>query len=259
MERACGYIRVSTEGQVKQGYSLEEQREEIIKYCLDNGLELVKIYDDKGISGARANEDELSIDRDGLMDMLAGLKNDNIKYVVVLSTSRLWRSDMVKVLIHRELKKHDVDIRAIDRPTYTIYSNNPNDILINGMFELLDTYERLEIALKLKRGRVQKAKDGGYSGGGVPYGYVSKRGSKVMEIDDRQAEAVRRVFELRSMCPWLTLRKISDVLNMEDYKGKNGGNFNVMLVKRILDKEDFYKGVYRYSGIQAEGRHGSIL
>ncbi len=104
MERACGYIRVSTEGQVKQGYSLEEQREEIIKYCLDNGLELVEIYADKGISGARANEDELSIERDGLMDMLAGLKTDNVKHVVVLSTSRLWRSDMVKVLIHRELK-----------------------------------------------------------------------------------------------------------------------------------------------------------
>ena len=28
-----GYIRVSTEGQVKQGYSLAEQRAEIEKYC----------------------------------------------------------------------------------------------------------------------------------------------------------------------------------------------------------------------------------
>ena len=33
MENVYGYIRVSTEGQVKQGYSLAEQRAEIEKYC----------------------------------------------------------------------------------------------------------------------------------------------------------------------------------------------------------------------------------
>lgn len=31
-----GYIRVSTEGQVKQGYSIAEQRAEIEKYCTYN-------------------------------------------------------------------------------------------------------------------------------------------------------------------------------------------------------------------------------
>lgn len=46
------------------------------------------------------------------------------------------------------------------------------------MFELLDVYERLEIALKLKRGRLQKAKDGGYAGGGAPFGYECLRGGK---------------------------------------------------------------------------------
>lgn len=55
-----------------------------------------------------------------------------------------------------------MDIRAIDRPNYSIYTQNPNEIFVNGMFELLDVYERLEIALKLKRGRLQKAKGGGY-------------------------------------------------------------------------------------------------
>lgn len=259
MDKAYGYIRVSTEGQAKQGYSLAEQREEIVKYCRVNGLTLEGIFSDEGISGAKANEDELCIDRDGLMDMLASLKSGSIKYVVVLSTSRLWRSDMVKVLIHRELKKHNVDIKAIDRPTYSIYSKNPNDMLINGMFELLDSYERLEIALKLKRGRMQKAKGGGYSGGGVPYGYQARRGSKVIEIHPEQAEAVRRIFELNTLCPWLTLQDIADTLNEEGFKGKHGNCINAMLVKRVLDKEDFYRGVYRYSGVTTDGKHDAII
>ena len=64
------------------------------------------------------------------------------------------------------------------------------------MFELLDVYERLEIALKLKRGRLQKAKGGGYAGGGIPYGYSCSRGNRRLEICPVEAEAVRRVFHI---------------------------------------------------------------
>ena len=71
-------------------------------------------------------EDEMSIERDGLLDMLASLKENKIQYIVVLSTNRLWRSDLVKVLLHRELKKNNVDIRAIDRPNYSVYTQNPS-------------------------------------------------------------------------------------------------------------------------------------
>ncbi len=77
--------------------------------------------------------------------------------VVVLNTSRLWRSDMAKVLIQRELKKYEVDVKAIEQPNYSIYTHDPNDFLVNGMLELLDQYQRLEIALKLSRGRKKKA------------------------------------------------------------------------------------------------------
>ena len=91
---------------------------------------------------------------------------------------------MVKVLLHRELKKNNVDIKAIDRPNYSINTQNPNEIFVNGMFELLDVYERLEIALKLKRGRLQKAKGGGYAGGGAPFGYECLRGGKKLYAKD---------------------------------------------------------------------------
>ena len=58
--KVYGYIRVSTEGQVKQGYSLAEQQAEIQKYCKEQGYSLVGIFKDEGISGAKANEDEMS-------------------------------------------------------------------------------------------------------------------------------------------------------------------------------------------------------
>lgn len=254
-----GYIRVSTEGQVKQGYSLAEQREEIEKFCDSNGYNLLEIFKDEGISGAKANEDEMCIERDGLLDMLASLKEKEIQYVVVLSTNRLWRSDLVKVLLHRELKKNHVDIKAIDRPNYTIYTQNPNEIFVNGMFELLDVYERLEIALKLKRGRLQKAKNGGYAGGGIPFGYYCPSGGKKLCVNTQEAKAVQRVFQLKQLMPDMTLQKLSDYMNLEGYKGRKGNDFNPMLVKRILDREYFYKGIYCYGDIVSVGKYEPLL
>lgn len=254
-----GYIRVSTEGQVKQGYSLAEQRAEIEKYCSSKSYNLIEIFKDEGIGGAKADEDETSIERDGLLDMLASLKENKIQYIVVLSTNRLWRSELVKVLLHRELKKNNVDIRAIDRPNYSVYTQNPNEIFVNGMFELLDVYERLEIALKLKRGRLQKAKGGDYAGGGAPFGYECLRGGKKLYVNATEAKAVRRVFDIKQSFPNMTLKSVAEFMKMERHKGRKGADFNAMLVKRILDKENFCRGYYNYGGIESVGEYEPLL
>ena len=136
MDNVLGYIRVSTATQVKEGYSLGEQLDEIEKFCKANGFNLIDTFKDEGQSGAKTDKDEERIERDGLLDMLDRVKNGDITYIVVLSTNRLWRSDMTKMIIHRELKKHKVDIKSIDVPTYSIYTNNPTYILINGVLEV---------------------------------------------------------------------------------------------------------------------------
>ena len=101
--KAVGYIRVSTGKQVRKGQGIGVQRDLIKKYCATNKMDLIRIYEDKGISGAKADEKNLTIEREGLQDMLADIHNLNVKHIVVLNTSRLWRSDFVKVLIQREL------------------------------------------------------------------------------------------------------------------------------------------------------------
>jgi hypothetical protein len=64
MIRAVGYIRVSTQGQLRDGYSLAYQRDKIIGYCGNNGIELVRIYEDKGISGAKVDGYGLTVERE---------------------------------------------------------------------------------------------------------------------------------------------------------------------------------------------------
>lgn len=104
---------------------------------------------------------------------------------------------MAKVLIQHELKSHKVDVIAIEQPSYSIYSHNPNDFLVNGMLELLNQYQLLEITMKLMRGRKKKAEQGGYAGVGVVFGYTARKGNKVIVLDPKQAIIVRGLFELR--------------------------------------------------------------
>lgn len=59
MTNAVGYTRVSTQGQVRDGYSLAFQRDEITGHCADNQIEWVRLYEDRGISGAKVDEDRL--------------------------------------------------------------------------------------------------------------------------------------------------------------------------------------------------------
>ncbi|HDR4480334.1 TPA: recombinase family protein [Bacillus cereus] len=258
-EKVVGYIRVSTEGQVRDGYSLAYQVEEIERYCNENNLELLRVYEDRGLSGATVDEEGLTVERDGLQELLSDIAYHQVSKVIVLNTSRLWRSDMAKVLIQRELKKHVVDVKAIEQPNYSIYAHDPNDFLVNGMLELLDQYQRLEIALKLSRGRKKKAEQGGYAGGGVMFSYRVKKGQKVLEVDTEKAVVVRRLFELRHFFKHWSLTKLAERLNREGYRTKKGKLFTKVQVKRMLDRENFYRGMYKYGKIQTKGQHASII
>jgi DNA invertase Pin-like site-specific DNA recombinase len=119
---AYGYIRVSTETQNEKGYGLETQRTEILKYCKNNELELLDMFEDKGISGTEAVEsegDELISRRKGLIKLLSVINGTN--NIIVLNTSRLWRSDIAKVLIRREIERKGGEVISIEQPRYSIY------------------------------------------------------------------------------------------------------------------------------------------
>jgi site-specific DNA recombinase len=192
--------------------------------------------------------------------MLATLSTQNIDFVLVLNTSRLWRSDIVKVLVHREFKKCKIDIRSIEQPTYSIYKKDPSDFLINGLLEPLDQYQRLEITMKLARGRRKKAQQGGYSGGKATFGYQVEKGKKALSISPTTARTVHRVFELRKQYQTWSLQEIASQLNLEGYKTAQNKDFTKVQVKRILDRESFYKGQYQYGEIKdVAGQHPAIL
>jgi hypothetical protein len=65
---------------------------------------------------------------------------------------------------------------------------------------------------------------------------------------------------LRSIHTNWTLQRIAEQLNTEGYANSRGKTFTKVQVKRILDREDFYKGNYQYGDVTtSQGQHKAIL
>ena len=252
-----GYVRVSTDTQSEKGYSIDTQRQSIEKYCKDNDLQLLHIFEDRGISGTEAVEtdgDELISNRKGLLELLSSLNGANT--IIVLNTSRLWRSDIAKVLIRREIERKSGEVISIEQPRYSIYKKDPSEVLINGMFELLDEYERISIALKLARGRTTKANKGDKPAGVTPYGYSYSADKKSVIVADEETAIVKRIFSLAQTGN--SIQKIVDVLNGGGLLTKQDKAWTKATVHGML-RNNFYTGVLTHQQEEIQGNHEAII
>lgn len=248
-----GYIRVSTETQTEK-YGLDMQRSAIENYAAANGIKLENIYHDDGISGNMkdTDDDDMIYKRAALMEMIAQLGSGDT--VIVLNTSRLWRSDMSKVLARRELMKRGAKLTSIEQPTYDLYSTNPTDYLLNSIMEVVDVYDRKMIAAKLANGRRTKAAQGKKPAGAIPFGYVNN-GAQIVP-DEANAAAVRFMFSEAQK--GTSLAKIAAALNEKGIKPTRAAAWTSAAIAVILHN-DFYKGILHHGELTTEGTHEAII
>ncbi len=103
-QQAVGYIRVSTEGQVVDGVSLDAQRAKIEAWALLNDYTLTAVHVDAGISGKNCN-------RLGLQAALSDCRKGSA--LVVYSLPRLTRSTKDTIEISERLTKVGADLVSL--------------------------------------------------------------------------------------------------------------------------------------------------
>lgn len=205
--KVLGYIRVSSNIQIK-GYSLILQKNKIKEYCKLMDLELVEVYEDRGISG-------MSIDkRNGYKGMIDYLENNEINGVVVWSLSRLGRkmTDIVGFL--DELKKKKKKFVSIKENI-----NNEDKIgsLIMNILSSINEFEVEVIRERIRDVKREKKKNLLVYGNDV-YGWDKLNGKLVK--NEKEFKVIRKIKRLRKA--GLGWKNISCKLNEEGIKSKKG-------------------------------------
>jgi len=126
------YIRVSTEEQAKEGYSLATQSDKIVEYIKGKGWTYSQIYNDDGYSATSRR-------RPALERMLADAAQRQFEAVLVYRIDRLSRNLKDLIEIVEELAKNGAGFKSI---TELIDTTTPEGRLMFHQFGSFAQYER---------------------------------------------------------------------------------------------------------------------
>jgi len=182
---AAIYVRVSTEEQAEQGYSLDVQKERLIAFCKSQGWDDTKIYIDDGYTGT-------NLERPAMKRMIRHIEEKKIHTVVVFKLDRLSRKqkDVLK-LLEDVFEPNNVVFKSATEPFETSTAFGKAMIGVLAVFAQL---ERDMIVERTTSGRREKIRQGIWSGGRIPFGYSWNKSLQKFEIVPEEAWIVKEIF-----------------------------------------------------------------
>ena len=221
------YIRVSTEDQAREGFSLGEQEEKLKQLCDYKGYEVYKVYCDAGISAKDMEH------RPKFQEMLKDMKDGKINYIVAYKLDRVTRSVRDLEELISQLEKYN---------TYLVCDRDDvNTSTANGRFfvRMLTVLSQLEIEIVSERTKfgLNGAIKSGHLPGQVALGF-KKDGNRKTIIDPATAPIIKRVFDL--YLQGKTFLQISNIFNGEKVLNKNWKDTHI---ERIINNR-LYMGDY---------------
>ena len=221
------YIRVSTEDQAREGFSLPEQEKRLKAMCEYKGYEIYKVYKDAGISAKTGNH------RPAFEELKEDIKNKKCNTIVVLKLDRLTRSVYDWENIMKFLEENNA---YLDCANDDINTTNANGRMVARLLTTVSQNEIERISERTKVGLAGAIKVGNIPNK-APFGY--KHINKKLVIDPLTKDEVIRIFNL--YYEGNSYQTISNIYNEEKVFGKT--NWCDSTILRILENE-IYKGDY---------------
>lgn len=230
--RAAVYIRVSTEDQVREGFSIAAQRERLLAYLHSQGWELADFYTDEGVSAKDLQRPELT-------RLLDDVRQNKMDVVLVYRLDRLTRSVLDLYQLLQTFDLHGVHFKSC---TEVYDTTTAIGRLFITLVAALAQWERENLAERVKMGMGQMVRERKRPGGPPPYGYSLQDGQ--LQIQTDEACHVRLMFERYAQGH--SPRQIAEEVNLRGARGKNGACWSASAVLRLL-KNPVYYGALRWN------------
>lgn len=228
------YLRVSTEEQAKEGFSIHAQKEKLTSYANINDWEIYDFYIDDGISGKNIT------DRPSINRLIEDVKNGNVNNVLIYKLDRLTRSVKDLINLIELFEQHDCSFNSVTEKLDTSNAVGRMFIKIIGIFA---EFERENLAERVSFGYEQKTREGNYTNTNGVNGYDYIIGSGELVVNDIEKDIVNRIYDL--YLEGTSMLKIAKLFNEEKVPTKRGGYWSQSTIKSILTNP-LYIGKIRY-------------
>lgn len=223
-----------------KGESIENQIELCREYGTRLGVTEYLVYEDEGFSGGNIN-------RPKFQELLKDAKAKKFDVLICYRLDRISRNVADFSATLAMLQTNNIDFVSIREQFDTSTPMGRAMVYISSVFAQL---ERETIAERVRDNMLQLAKTGRWLGGQEPFGYTAER---VIYIDaelkerslmkltpvNEELEIVKLIFNKYAEVHSIT--QVVKHLMLTGIKGKNGGDWASMQVKRILSNPLYVK------------------
>ena len=216
-KHAFAYLRVSGKGQV-EGDGFPRQLVAIQKYAAANGIKIVKVFREEGVSGATEWEH-----RPQFSEMMAAMLSNGVKTVLVERLDRCARLLMVQESIIADFQRKGLTLISVNEPD--LCSDDPSRILMRQMLGAFFQYEKTLLVAKLRGARQRMRISSGKLRGGC-------EGRKPFGTRDGEPEIITRILALKAS--GMVFNSIAETLNREGLKPRSGQKWYASVVRDIL-------------------------
>ena len=269
------YTRVSTTMQV-DGYSLEAQKERLMKFAEFQEMEVVREYCDAGKSGKSITG------RPEFQRMLQDVseERDGVAFILVFKLSRFGRNAADVLNSLQFIQDYGVNLICVEDG---IDSSKDSGKLTITVLSAVAEIERENILVQTMEGRKQKAREGKWNGGQAPFGYDLDSKNSTLVVNEEEAEIVRIIYDkfvhtdmgADAICNYLNQRGytkkkvrghelnyfarglIMKILDNPVYTGKIAYGKNI--TEKVKGTRDEYRRVKTDDYLLADGLHEAIV
>ena len=185
MNKVAIYVRVSTDEQRDNGYSIDSQLRMLKEYADKNNYNIVGIYNDAGYSGKNLMRPEMQ-------RLLKDIEDGKIDILLAIKTDRLTRDGYDGYWLLHQCDKYNVRIELTLEP-FDI--STANGEMMFGLNLAFGQRERKEISARTKRGLEQMVIEHKHPNK-PPYGYTRDSITKHLEIEPVEALVVKDIFNM---------------------------------------------------------------
>ena len=211
--QVVAYLRVSGRGQV-EGDGFDRQIAAIRNYASSNGLEVVRVFQEEGVSGATSWEN-----RTAWVEMLQFCLDSGIRTVAIERLDRLARDLMVQEHVLADIRTRGMEILSVYEPD--LCTDDPTRKLMRQIMGAVAEYDRAMVVLKLRGARQRVKTRTGRCEGRKPYGHSEQEAHDLQILLDLK----RRGYSLAA---------IRETLESTGVPAPNGPKWHINTLSRIL-------------------------